>query len=91
MLGGDDLGPHYPWIMRICITIHGQWMYPTEAVTRLVGLVCSGLLDLENDDVTVFEDANEAVANGGPFKMTVIQPRAALRPCMQTSMSNVRR
>jgi alcohol dehydrogenase len=54
MLGGDDLSLPYPWIMRNCITIHGQWMYLTAAVARLLGLVRSGLLDLENFDVTAF-------------------------------------
>ena len=80
MLGGDDLALPYPWIMRNGITIRGQWMYPPEATIRLVGLVRSGLLDLDNFDVTTFalDDANEAVAhaaaNGGPFKLTVILP-----------------
>jgi alcohol dehydrogenase len=80
MLGGDDLGLPYPWIMRNCITIYGQWMYSPDAVTRMCGLVRSGLLRLDNFDVTEFDldDANEAVthaaANGGPFKMTVICP-----------------
>lgn len=80
MLGGDDLMLPYPWVMRNCITIHGQWMYPPEAAIRLAGIVRSGLLDLGNFAVTEFglDDANEAVAhaaaNGGPFKMTVIRP-----------------
>lgn len=80
MLGGDDLGLPYPWIMRNGITIRGQWMYPPEAIIRLVGLVRSGLLDLDNFDVTTFEldYVNEAVAhaaaNGSPFKLTVIRP-----------------
>jgi len=80
MLGGDDLGLPYPWIMRNGITIRGQWMYPREAVSRLVALVRSELLDLSNFDVTDFDldAANEAVAhaaaNGGPFKVTVIRP-----------------
>jgi alcohol dehydrogenase len=80
MLGGVGLELPYPWIMRNCITIRGQWMYPPEATTRLVGLIRSGLLRLDDFDVTTFalDDANEAVAhaaaNGGPFKMTVIQP-----------------
>lgn len=80
MLGGDDLGLPYPWIMRNGITIRGQWMYPPEAVIRLAGLVRSGLLRLDLFDITAFglDDANEAVAhaaaNGGPFKMTVIRP-----------------
>lgn len=81
MLGGDDLALPYPWIMRNCVTIHGQWMYPPEAPARLARLVRSGLLRLDDYDVTEFDldDANDAVAhaaaaNGGPFKMTVIRP-----------------
>jgi len=80
MLGGDDLGLPYPWIMRNSITIRGQWMYPREANIRLIGLVRSGLLDLSAFDVTDFalDDANDAVAHaaahGGPFRLTVIRP-----------------
>lgn len=80
MLGGDDLALPYPWIMRNCITIIGQWMYPREANSRLISLVRSGLLDLAHWDVTTFDldHANEAVAQaaaeGGPFRSTVIRP-----------------
>ena len=80
MLGGAGLDLPYPWIMRNDITVRGKWMYPPEAVTRMVGLIRAGLLDLAHFDVTLFalDDANEAVAhaaaNGGPFRMTVIQP-----------------
>ena len=80
MLGGNDLGLPYPWIMRNSITIRGQWMYPPDAVVRLIALIRSGLLNLDDFAITPFslDDANEAVAyaaaNGGPFKMTVIQP-----------------
>jgi alcohol dehydrogenase len=80
MLGGDGLELPYPWIMRNCITIHGQWMYPTEAASRLVALIRSGLLTLDHFDIATFnlDHANEAVehaaANSGPFKMTVIKP-----------------
>ena len=80
MLGGPGLELRYEWIMRNCITIHGQWMYPPEATVRLTQLIRSGLLDLAHFDVTAFdlEHANEAVAHaavhGGPFKATVIQP-----------------
>jgi len=72
MLGGDDLALPYPWIMRNCITIHGQWMYPQAAGPRLSALARSGLLDFGQYEVTEFslDDANEAVAhaaaNGGP-------------------------
>ena len=80
MLGGDDLGLPYPWIMRNNITIRGQWMYPREANIRLIALVRSGLLDLSQFDITAFDldHANEAVAyaaaNGTPFKATVLRP-----------------
>jgi len=80
MLGGAGFELPYPWIMRNGITIHGQWMYPPVAVSRMAGLVRSGLLRLDNFAVTEFglDAANEAVAhagaNGGPFKMTVIRP-----------------
>jgi len=80
MLGGGDLALPYPWIMRNCITIHGQWMYAQSAVPRLVALARSGVLDFGQYAVTEFglDDANEAVAhaaaNGGPFRMTVVRP-----------------
>jgi alcohol dehydrogenase len=80
MLGGAGLDLPYPWLMRNCITIRGQWMYPPEATTLMVGLIRGGLVNLDHFDVTAFdlEQANQAVvhaaANSGPFKMTVIQP-----------------
>ena len=80
MLGGAGLDLPYPWIMRNCVTIYGQWMYGVDAVTRLVRLVRSGLLDLGHWAVTEFPlaQANEAVAhaaaNGGPFRATVLRP-----------------
>ncbi|RAR57169.1 alcohol dehydrogenase [Paraburkholderia unamae] len=78
MLGGAGLELPYPWIMRNDITLKGKWMYPTQAVTLMTGLIRGGLLDLGHFDVTTFalDEANEAVAhaaaNGGPFRMTVI-------------------
>ncbi len=80
MLGGEDLALPYPWIMRNCISIHGKWMYPRDAPGRLVALVRSGLLRLEEYSVTTFglDAANQAVAHaaahGGPFRITVITP-----------------
>jgi alcohol dehydrogenase len=80
MLGGAGLELPYPWIMRNDITLRGKWMYPTQAVTLMTGLIRGGLLDLGHFDVTTFalHEANEAVAhaaaNGGPFRMTVISP-----------------
>jgi alcohol dehydrogenase len=66
--------------MRDCISIHCVWMYPPEATNGLVGLIRSGLLPLDQFEVTTFDldHLNDAVAhaaaNGGPFKMTVLQP-----------------
>lgn len=80
MLGGDDLALPYPWIMRNCISIIGQWLCPREANYGLIALVRAGLLDLSHFEVAQFDlaDANEAVAHaaafGGPFKLTVIRP-----------------
>jgi alcohol dehydrogenase len=80
MLGGDDLALPYPWIMRNCITIIGQWMYPREANLRMINLIRSGLVDLKNWQVTEFDlaDVNKAVAHAaaesGPFKLIVLRP-----------------
>ncbi len=80
MLGGDDLALPYPWIMRNCITVRGQWLCPREANLGLIRLVRSGLLDLGHYAVADFDldHANDAVAHaaahGGPFKTTVIRP-----------------
>jgi alcohol dehydrogenase len=79
MLGGAALELPYPWIMRNCITIYGQWLCPANATARMVGLVRSGLLQLNNFEITGFglDDVNEAVAhaafNSGAFKMTVLR------------------
>ncbi len=81
MLGGSDLALPYPWIMRNCITIHGQWMYPRTAVTRLAALARSGVLDFRQYHITEFglDNINEAVTHaaalkGVPFSMTVVRP-----------------
>lgn len=80
MLGGDDLALPYPWIMRNLVTLRGQWMYERAAVPQMVGLIRSGLLDLQAYTVAEFalDQVNEAVAhaaaNAGPFRLTVIRP-----------------
>ncbi|MEH2590443.1 zinc-binding alcohol dehydrogenase family protein [Bradyrhizobium sp. AZCC 1721] len=81
LLGDVGLDLPYPWMMRNCITLRGQWMYPPHAAALMTGLICAGLVNLDHFEITVFglDRANEAVAHaaahGGPFKMTVIQPR----------------
>ena len=80
MAGGPGLELPYPWIMRNCISIHGVWMYPPDAASRLIALVRAGLLRLDEYETTAFDldHANDAVAHaaahGGPFKLTVIRP-----------------
>jgi alcohol dehydrogenase len=66
--------------MRNCVTIHGVWMCPPDATTRLVRLIRGGLLSLDQFEVTAFglDHANDAVAhaaaNSRAFRMTVIRP-----------------
>jgi alcohol dehydrogenase len=80
MAGGEPLALPYPWLMRNCITVRGQWMYPREATIRLAALVRAGLLRLDQFESKSFDldHVNEAVAhaaaNSGPFKMTVVAP-----------------
>jgi alcohol dehydrogenase len=79
-LGGAGLDLPYAWLMRNCITIQGQWMYPPHATTLMQGMIRAGLVDLNHFQITSFDldHANEAVAHAaatsGPFKMTVIEP-----------------
>ncbi|MFF8371842.1 alcohol dehydrogenase [Streptomyces lydicus] len=80
MLGGDDLGLPYPWIMRNSITVRGQWLYPRRANVGMVRLLASGALDLAPERVRSFrlDAVNDAVAyaaaHGGPFDRTVLTP-----------------
>ncbi len=82
LMGGlrADLELPYAHLQRNCITVRGQHMYPPEARSQLVELVRSGLLSLDDFEMTSFEleHANEAVdhaaAKGGPFRLTVLEP-----------------
>jgi alcohol dehydrogenase len=80
MMGGSGLDLPYPWMMRNCITLRGQWMYPPHAAILMAGLIRSGLVNLDHFEIATFalDRANEAVAhaaaNSGPFRMTVIEP-----------------
>lgn len=77
---GPDVAVPYAWLMRNCITIRGQWMYPRDAIARLAAMVRSGLLSLDHHEARCFglDDVNEAIAhaaaNAGPFNMTVLRP-----------------
>lgn len=80
MIGPGDLQLPYYWIMRNNITIRGQWMYPREAVPRMIALAKAGLVDLTRTQVTTFPLAEintaiaHAAANAGPFSLTVVEP-----------------
>ncbi|HEY4170433.1 MAG TPA: alcohol dehydrogenase catalytic domain-containing protein [Reyranella sp.] len=82
LMGGirQDVALPYAWMMRYGIEVRGQWMYPREAIHRMVKLVRSGQISLDYVAVTKFplEQVNEAVAhaaaNAGPFKITVVCP-----------------
>ncbi|MGD0867653.1 MAG: alcohol dehydrogenase, partial [Rhizomicrobium sp.] len=78
--GGIDLALPYPWLMRNDITVRGKYMYPRDAIARMVRLVRAGLIDLAQFDLTEFalDDVNAAIAhaaaNAGPLKLTVLRP-----------------
>jgi alcohol dehydrogenase len=78
--GGGELELPYAWLMRNCITIKGQWMYPRDAIVRMVGMLRAGLVDLSLHRIKTFDldHVNEAVsyaaANAGPFSKTVLCP-----------------
>ena len=78
MAGGGDLTLPYPWLMRNNVTVRGQWMYPREAVPRLMALVRSGQLALDYQ-ITEFALADVADAivhaarTSGPFDRTVLK------------------
>jgi alcohol dehydrogenase len=77
---GQDVAVPYSWLMRNCVSIHGQWMYARESIARLIALVRAGLLSLDHHEAKCFglDEVNEAVAhaaaNAGPFNMTVLRP-----------------
>lgn len=81
LMGGvsADIGVPYGWLMRNSVTIHGQWMYERDAISRMIAMVRTGLLRLNDFETTIFrlDDVNDAVAhaaaNAGPFRMTVLR------------------
>ena len=82
LMGGLRVGLELPYahLMRNSITVRGQYMYPREAAARMVALIRSRRLSLDEFAVTPFalDQANAAIAHsaahGGPFRLTVIQP-----------------
>jgi alcohol dehydrogenase len=76
--GGGELALPYSWLLRNNITVRGQWMYPHDAVFRMVAMIRSGLIDLEHFAITSFglaridEAVDHAAENATPFLMTVL-------------------
>ncbi len=81
MLGGDDLALPYPWIVYNNTTVRGQWMLPREALVRMIGIIRSGLLRLDDYAVTEFalHDVNAAIGHAAVharmFHSTMLRPR----------------
>ena len=79
MTEGSELSLPYPWLMRNNITIKGQWLYPREAIPRLIALAQNGILDLSRYDVVEFplteiqEALTHASSTVGPFTKTVLR------------------
>jgi len=82
LMGGIRAGIELPydWMMRGNITVVGQFMYPRDAIPRMIALIRAGLVDLNGFDVTTFQltDVNRAVehaaGHAGPFQMTTVCP-----------------
>jgi alcohol dehydrogenase len=82
LMGGVDANLDLPYkeIMRNCITIRGQFMYPRNAPRRLAALIRAGSLSVDDLDTKAFglADVNAAIehaaATYGPWRKTVIQP-----------------
>ena len=96
MPGGAGLDLPDPWMTRNCITLRGQWMYPPRATLLMVGLIRSGLVGLDQFEVTSFAlgEANVAVANAasdsGPFRMTVIEPSGSRQSRVKITLKSRR-
>jgi alcohol dehydrogenase len=77
--GGAGLAQIYSWLQN-GTTLRGAWMYPREAVPRMVRMVRAGLIDLAHYQMTEFalDEVNAAVAhaaaNAGPFGLTALRP-----------------
>jgi alcohol dehydrogenase len=82
LMGGirEDVALPYAWMMRYGIEVRGQWMYPREAIRRMIAMVRAGQVSLEDFHITEFpmDQVNEAVthaaANAGAFRLTVVRP-----------------
>lgn len=75
-----DLGLNYNWLMHNETTVRGVWMYPKDAIPKMVRMVRAGLVDLAQFELTEFglDEANAAVAhaaaNAGPRQLTALRP-----------------
>ena len=82
LMGGvrSDLALNYNMLMHKELTVRGAWMYPRDAIPRMVRMVRAGLIDLGQYELTEFalDDVNAAVAhaaaNAGPLGLTVVRP-----------------
>lgn len=76
-----ELALPYAWLMRNNITIKGQWMYPRDAIAKLIAMRRTGLIDLTNYQVAEFplgliaDAIAHAASTRGPFSQTVLRLR----------------
>lgn len=79
MAGNGELKLPYAWLMRNNITIRGQWLYPREAIARLIALARAGVLQLNHYQITEFKIADFASAiehaktYSSPFSTTMLR------------------
>lgn len=84
LMGGSgvDLALPYRFLMRNDVTLRGQWMYPREAVPRMIAMINARLISLDAFTFAHFglSEINDAVdhaaKSAGPFQMTVVAPDA---------------
>ncbi|WP_324671477.1 medium chain dehydrogenase/reductase family protein [Hymenobacter sp. GOD-10R] len=82
LMGGLRVGLelNYAHLMRHCITVRGQYMYPRQAPAQLIALIRAGLLSLDEWKITTFSlsQVNAAVAHtahtGEAFQSTILLP-----------------
>ena len=80
--GGVDLARIYNWLKN-GTSLRGAWMYPRDAIPRMVRMIRAGLIDLSRYHVTEFglSEVNTALAhaavNAGPVGLTVLRPDRA--------------
>jgi alcohol dehydrogenase len=81
-LADKEVALPYGWLMRNNITLRGQWMYPRDAVPRMISMIRAGLVSLDEFEITEFPLSEveaamaHAASHAGPLQQTVLLPHA---------------